>query len=268
MARHAKPSAAAQKLAQQLAEDGAQVLASYRDPVGDGWQVFALLPVDKVEPTPYQRDLSPTHVKRLHENIKRVGRFIDPIVAVAAGPEAGEVMSAIVSAPLVEEFFKCLGVWGVAFFLKREFDGVVDGIIYATFVALGFAAVENVIYYANAAQAGTDVLAMTFGLRGVLGPWAHPVYTCMFGIGMGISREGSLIDVGVEAGLIRKAGAWYTYAGDQLGQGKENARGFLKDNPDLANELEKKILEKLGVTPTVDGDFSDLSDEPIGVDSF
>ncbi|MFB9507340.1 DNA recombination/repair protein RecA, partial [Streptomyces aurantiacus] len=50
-----------------------------------------------------------------------------------------------------------------------------------------------------------------------------------------------------ENGFVRKAGAWYTYEGDQLGQGKENARNFLKDNPDLANEIEKKILEKLGV---------------------
>lgn len=65
--------------------------------------------------------------------------------------------------------------------------------------------------------------------------------------GKGISREGSLIDVGVEQGLIRKSGAWYTYDGDQLGQGKENARTFLKDNPDVAAEVEKKILEKLGV---------------------
>ncbi len=85
--------------------------------------------------------------------------------------------------------------------------------------------------------------------------------------GKGISREGGLIDVGVEAGLIRKSGAWYTYEGDQLGQGKENARTFLKDNPDLANELEKKILEKLGVSPQVDAP-SELSDEPIGVDDF
>ncbi|MBW8739485.1 MAG: DNA recombination/repair protein RecA, partial [Streptomyces turgidiscabies] len=60
-------------------------------------------------------------------------------------------------------------------------------------------------------------------------------------------REGGLIDMGVEHGFVRKAGAWYTYEGDQLGQGKENARNFLKDNPDLANEIEKKILEKLGV---------------------
>lgn len=53
--------------------------------------------------------------------------------------------------------------------------------------------------------------------------------------------------MGVEHGFVRKAGAWYTYEGDQLGQGKENARNFLKDNPDLANEIEKKIKEKLGV---------------------
>ncbi|MEP7115436.1 MAG: DNA recombination/repair protein RecA, partial [Ilumatobacteraceae bacterium] len=69
--------------------------------------------------------------------------------------------------------------------------------------------------------------------------------------GLGISREGGLIDMGVEHGFVRKAGAWYTYEGDQLGQGKENARSFLKDNPDLADELEKKIKEKLGVGPQV-----------------
>ena len=65
--------------------------------------------------------------------------------------------------------------------------------------------------------------------------------------GTGISREGGLIDVGVEQGFVRKAGAWYTYEGDQLGQGKENARAFLRDNPDLADELEKRIKEKLGI---------------------
>ena len=65
--------------------------------------------------------------------------------------------------------------------------------------------------------------------------------------GLGISREGGLIDMGVEHGFVRKAGAWYTYDGDQLGQGKENARNFLRDNPDLADELEKKIKDKLGV---------------------
>ncbi|WP_313811753.1 recombinase RecA [Glutamicibacter sp.] len=67
--------------------------------------------------------------------------------------------------------------------------------------------------------------------------------------GHGISREGSLIDMGVEHNLVKKSGAWFTYDGDQLGQGKENARRFLRDNPDLANELERQILQKLGVLP-------------------
>ncbi|MGN6605397.1 MAG: intein-containing recombinase RecA [Jatrophihabitans sp.] len=70
--------------------------------------------------------------------------------------------------------------------------------------------------------------------------------------GEGISREGSLIDVGVEQGIIRKSGAWYTYEADQLGQGKENVRNFLRDNPDLADEVEKRIKEKLGIGARVD----------------
>jgi recombination protein RecA len=59
--------------------------------------------------------------------------------------------------------------------------------------------------------------------------------------GVGISREGSLLDMGVEVGIFKKSGAWYTYEADQLGQGKENSRAFLIDNPDLANEIESKI---------------------------
>ena len=65
--------------------------------------------------------------------------------------------------------------------------------------------------------------------------------------GQGISREGGLLDLGVDNGVIRKSGAWYTYGSDQLGQGKENARTFLKDNPELAEEIENKILAALGV---------------------
>jgi recombination protein RecA len=76
-------------------------------------------------------------------------------------------------------------------------------------------------------------------------PFKQAEFDIMYG--KGISREGSLIDVGVEQGIIRKSGAWYTYDGDQLGQGKENSRNFLKDHPDVAAEVEKKILEKLGV---------------------
>lgn len=65
--------------------------------------------------------------------------------------------------------------------------------------------------------------------------------------GKGISREGSIIDMGVEAGIVRKSGSWYTYDKDQLGQGKENVRQFLVDNPQLANEIEDKILAHLGI---------------------
>ena len=64
---------------------------------------------------------------------------------------------------------------------------------------------------------------------------------------LGISREGSLLDLGVDNGVVRKSGAWFTYGEDQLGQGKENARNFLKDNPQLAAEIEEKILAALGI---------------------
>ncbi|MCP2165365.1 recombinase RecA [Goodfellowiella coeruleoviolacea] len=74
--------------------------------------------------------------------------------------------------------------------------------------------------------------------------------------GQGISREGSLIDMGVDQGILRKSGAWYTYEGDQLGQGKENARRFLRENPDVANDIEKRIKEKLGIGVISDGDDS------------
>ncbi|OQD56414.1 recombinase RecA [Streptomyces phaeoluteigriseus] len=96
---------------------------------------------------------------------------------------------------------------------------------------------------------GTDAVGNRTRVKVVKNKVAPPFKQAEFDIlyGHGISREGGLIDMGVENGFVRKAGAWYTYEGDQLGQGKENARNFLKDNPDLANEIERKIKEKLGV---------------------
>ncbi|WP_019815237.1 recombinase RecA [Saccharomonospora saliphila] len=76
-------------------------------------------------------------------------------------------------------------------------------------------------------------------------PFKQAEFDILYGVG--VSREGSLIDMGVDQGIVRKSGAWYTYEGDQLGQGKENARRFLRENPDVANEIEKRIKEKLGV---------------------
>jgi len=101
---------------------------------------------------------------------------------------------------------------------------------------------------------GTSMVGSRTRVKVVKNKMAPPFRQAEFDIlyGEGISREGGLIDMGVEHGFVRKAGAWYTYEGDQLGQGKENARQFLKDNPDLADELEKKIKEMLGVGPRVD----------------
>ncbi|GAA4352852.1 recombinase RecA [Angustibacter luteus] len=101
---------------------------------------------------------------------------------------------------------------------------------------------------------GTDPVGNRTRCKVVKNKMAPPFKQAEFDIlyGQGISREGGLIDMGVEQGFVRKSGAWYTYEGDQLGQGKENARSFLRDNPDLTNELEKRIKEKLGIGPRVD----------------
>ena len=103
---------------------------------------------------------------------------------------------------------------------------------------------------------GTDAVGNRTRVKVVKNKMSPPFKVAEFDIlyGVGISREGSLIDLGVEQGIVRKSGAWYTYEGDQLGQGKENARNFLRDNPDLANEIEKRIKEKLGVGPRLDAD--------------
>lgn len=107
---------------------------------------------------------------------------------------------------------------------------------------------------------GTDVVGNRTRVKVVKNKCAAPFKQAEFDImyGKGISREGSLIDVGVEQSIIRKSGAWYTYEGDQLGQGKENSRTFLKEHPDIAAEIEKRILEKLGV-----GQSSDAASGPI-----
>jgi len=82
----AQPSTAVAALAEQVDRDGGRALALYQEPVGEHWQIFCLLPMVKVEPTPYQRDLSPAHVKRLQEVVKKIDRFVDPIVVMSVKP--------------------------------------------------------------------------------------------------------------------------------------------------------------------------------------
>jgi recombination protein RecA len=107
---------------------------------------------------------------------------------------------------------------------------------------------------------GSEMVGNRTRVKVVKNKVAPPFKQAEFDIlyGQGISREGSLIDLGVECGIIRKAGAWFTYEADQLGQGKENARNFLKANPEVAAEIEKRILTQLGV-----GEYAEV---PEGID--
>ncbi|WP_055474691.1 recombinase RecA [Gordonia sp. HS-NH1] len=110
---------------------------------------------------------------------------------------------------------------------------------------------------------GTEAVGNRTRVKVVKNKVAPPFKQAEFDIlyGQGISKEGSLIDMGVAEGFIRKSGSWFTYEGDQLGQGKENARKFLLENIDIRDEIEKKIKEKLGIGATVDAD--DIAPAPV-----
>ena len=112
-----------------------------------------------------------------------------------------------------------------------------------------YASVRMDIRRIETLKSGQDSVGNRTRVKVVKNKMAPPFKQAEFDIlyGEGISREGGLIDLGVEHGVVRKSGAWFTYEGDQLGQGKENARQFLKDNTDLAAEIEEKILRTLGV---------------------
>jgi recombination protein RecA len=99
---------------------------------------------------------------------------------------------------------------------------------------------------------GTNFVGNRVRVKVVKNKCAPPFTQCEFDIlfGQGISREGSLLDIGVQHGIVKKAGAWYTYDGEQLGQGRENARQFLAEHDDIAAEIYKKVTEQLGLVPT------------------
>ena len=112
-----------------------------------------------------------------------------------------------------------------------------------------YASIRIDIRRIEALKDGTDIVGNRTRVKIVKNKVAPPFKQAEFDIlyGHGISREGSLIYMGVDQGIVKKSGAWYTYENDQLGQGKENARQFLIDNPELANEIETKILTALGI---------------------
>ncbi|MFD2675433.1 recombinase RecA [Gulosibacter bifidus] len=113
---------------------------------------------------------------------------------------------------------------------------------------------------------GGDAVGNRTRVKVVKNKMAPPFKQAEFDIlfGHGISREGSLIDFGVDHGFVKKSGSWYTYEGDQLGQGKENARRYLIENADIANEIENKILIKLGIREDPNAELEPIVDEETG----
>ena len=95
-------------------------------------------------------------------------------------------------------------------------------------------------------------------------PFRQAEFDIMYG--KGISREGSLIDVGVEQGIVKKSGAWSTYEGEQLGQGRENAKQFLTENPEVMVEIDGRIRSQLGMNDSsADDQTSDDENEAVEV---
>ena len=111
------------------------------------------------------------------------------VVGALSNASAGEAFAAVISAPIVEESGKALILFIFFFWKKDEFDGVVDGIVYASLTALGFAMTENVLYYGKAAAAGGGALPLIFIIRGFFAPFSHPLFTSMTGIGLGLARQ-------------------------------------------------------------------------------
>lgn len=134
----------------------------------------------------------------------------------------GDKISAVVSAPLFEEAVKGAFVLGIMLFLRNEFDGVVDGVVYAGFVAAGFAFMENIYYFGRAfaehgfGGADTGGVITAFILRGVLAPFTHPLFTAMIGIGVGVAARASSRSVrifapvgGYQAAVTELAFLWH-----------------------------------------------------------
>jgi RsiW-degrading membrane proteinase PrsW (M82 family) len=112
------------------------------------------------------------------------------VAVMTHSARAGETASAVIFAPIVEESAKALILFVLFFWKKDEFDGVIDGIVYAALVALGFAMTENIQYYGKAAlQGGGAGLTTVFIIRGFFAPFSHPLFTSMTGMGLGLARQ-------------------------------------------------------------------------------
>jgi RsiW-degrading membrane proteinase PrsW (M82 family) len=125
------------------------------------------------------------------------------VIGAIANREAGEAFGAVISAPIVEETGKAFILFVLFFWKKDEFDGVIDGIVYASMAALGFAMTENILYYGKAAAAGGGgALTLTWVIRGFFAPFSHPLFTSLTGIGLGLARQSTNIAVKIIAPIV------------------------------------------------------------------
>lgn len=135
------------------------------------------------------------------------------IVTIILGEGAGDFFGSVISAPIIEESTKALALFILFFWKKDEFDNVIDGIVYAIMIGLGFTLVEDLIYYAREfASGGIGASVFTFVIRGILSPWGHPIYTSMVGIGLGIAIESSRRFVKFAAPVVGLAAAIILHA--------------------------------------------------------
>ena len=140
------------------------------------------------------------------------------LVGGAFGRAVAELYGASLSAPIVEEIAKAAVLYAIYRWRRQELDGVLDGIVYAAMVGLGFAFTENVLYYGRTALEGGGTLAATFFVRGILSPFAHPLFTAATGIGLGLAarRAGAPWRAAALAGLLVAMvlhGLWNTSIG-------------------------------------------------------
>ena len=118
------------------------------------------------------------------------------VVGALTNANAGQAFAAVISAPIVEEIGKAFILFIFFFWKKDEFDGVVDGIVYAAMTALGFAMTENILYYGKAvAEGGGGALTLIVIIRGFFAPFSHPLFTSLTGIGLGLARQSTNIAV-------------------------------------------------------------------------
>src|SRR4029079_16866116 len=125
------------------------------------------------------------------------------VYSLTSSKTGGEAFAAVISAPIVEEIGKAVILFVFFFARKEEFDGVIDGIVYASLSALGFAMTENILYYGKAAnEGGGGACTLVLIIRGFFAPFSHPLFTSLTGIGLGLARQSNNIAIKVLTPIV------------------------------------------------------------------